>query len=134
MEIEGYEDHCVRELQGEGVAACWGCGMGRFWCGGLRFGWVAVWGSWALRWVLCGDCRVVVGLWGGCSVGRMRCEGVAVGELRCGGVAVWRSSCGELQQAGVVVWGVLVWGDVVMGSCSVGICFVEELHCGSVAV
>ena len=95
----GYEDHCVRELLGEGVAVCLSCDMGRFWCGGLRFGWVVVWGSWALRWVLCGGCRVVVGLWGGCSVGRMRCEGVAVGELRYGRVAVRRSDCGELQCA-----------------------------------
>ena len=44
MEIEGYEDHSVRELRGVGVAVCGGSGMGRFW-------WVAVWGSWALKWL-----------------------------------------------------------------------------------
>ena len=97
MEIEGYEDHRVRELRGMGVAECGGCGLGRFWCGGLRFRWVAVWGSWALKVIaVCGGYRVVVAVWGGCSVGNMQCEGVAVGELRCGGVPAW-SSCGKLK-------------------------------------
>ena len=53
MEIEGYEDHSVRELRGVEVAVCGGYGRGRFWCEGMRFGWVAVWGSWALQWLRC---------------------------------------------------------------------------------
>ena len=67
--------------------------MGRFWCGGLRFRWVAVWGSWALKVIaVCGGYRVVVAVWGGCSVGKMQCEGDAVGKLFCWGVKEWRSS------------------------------------------
>ena len=47
MEIEGYEDHSVRELRGVGVAVCAGSGMGRFWCrgyglGGLQYGGVGL--------------------------------------------------------------------------------------------
>ena len=57
MEIEGYEDHCVRELRGEGVAVCWGCGMGKFGAG--------------------------VAVWVGCSMGELGSEVGAVWWLPC---------------------------------------------------